>query len=118
MRRSYEKFICLTLMKLTTAVNFINILRARAFFVFWCQNLRTRVLGLRFLGAKIMYNKRGRKTLMKLTPNNKKVDNKKVDNKKVDIKKVDKKEGRQKRRSTTRRLTKKGRQIGIRQLEA
>ncbi len=83
-------------MKLNTAVNFINILSAR-FSFFGAKNYEAAFRVWYFLCAKILYKKRARKTLMKLTPNNKKVDNKKVDNNKVDInKKVDKKEGRQK----------------------
>ncbi len=35
---------------------------------FWCQKLQSYVLGLRFFGAKILYEKCGRITLMKLTP--------------------------------------------------
>jgi len=42
---------------------------ARVFYAkFWRQKIQSCVLGLRFFGAKILYKKRTRKTLMKLTP--------------------------------------------------
>jgi len=34
---------------------------------FWCQKLQSCILALRLFGAKILYKKRVRKTLMKLT---------------------------------------------------
>ncbi len=59
-RRSYVKFACLTLMKLTAGVNFINILRAH-----FSYESALRSFGI--FDAKILYKKRSRKTLIKLT---------------------------------------------------
>jgi len=46
-----------TLMKLTPDVNFINILHAHFFPIFWCQKLQSWVLGLKFFDAKISAKK-------------------------------------------------------------
>ncbi len=40
---------------------------------FWHQKLQNCVLGLRFVGAKILFEKCSRKTLMKLTPYHKEI---------------------------------------------
>ncbi len=52
---------------LTPGVNSINILCAHFVPIFWCQKISNPKHSLEIFGAKILYKKRKRKKLMKLT---------------------------------------------------
>jgi len=65
---------CKMLMKLTSEINFINILSTQFLYVILAPKITKLCFGFEIFGNKISYKKRTHKTLMKLTPGCRKSD--------------------------------------------